>query len=211
MKHLDKFKTFERRYFGYDGNIPLTPRRKRKLYAPPDVHIPDKQEAKLLRKLMADTGLSEKEIRAIKKYRKMLWDSEERNIIPKRKKIAPPMDVKLFRKIENKYKDILDDIFLPLKDEGIHYSTSTGYKSGYYYLNICITRANKINLGTITSDIDHFIDFMKTEGNQRVRSVFSHEYKWKPYVIHSDYSYIDTYVDVIKLNFRINDEILKKL
>ena len=41
-------------------------------YIPKGVHIMNKDESKLCRKLMSQTGLSEKEIRTHKKYRKML-------------------------------------------------------------------------------------------------------------------------------------------
>jgi len=55
----------------------------KKRNAPPGVHIPNKNEAKLLRKLMSDTGLSEKEVREHKKYRKMLSEAQK---VPKSKK-----------------------------------------------------------------------------------------------------------------------------
>lgn len=44
--------------------------------APPGVHIPNKKEAKLLRSLMSKTGLTEKELRNHKIYRKMLSDAQ---------------------------------------------------------------------------------------------------------------------------------------
>lgn len=40
-------------------------------------HINNKNEGKLLRKLMSETGLSESELRGIKKYRKMLSDVQD--------------------------------------------------------------------------------------------------------------------------------------
>ena len=40
-------------------------------------HYPNKDEAALLRKLMAENGLSEDEVRSIKKYRKMLTDAQK--------------------------------------------------------------------------------------------------------------------------------------
>jgi hypothetical protein len=49
----------------------------RKKYAKPGEHIPNKNEAKLLRKLMSDTGLTEKELREHKKYRKMLSEAQK--------------------------------------------------------------------------------------------------------------------------------------
>jgi vacuolar-type H+-ATPase subunit E/Vma4 len=48
----------------------------RKRMAPPDKHITNKAEGKVLRHLMAETGLSEKQLREHKKYRKMLSDAQ---------------------------------------------------------------------------------------------------------------------------------------
>lgn len=48
------------------------------------IHIPDKKESKTLRKLMSETGLSEKEIRNIPKYKWLLARSEQQNQYPKR-------------------------------------------------------------------------------------------------------------------------------
>ena len=39
-------------------------------------HVPNKNEAKLLRKLKADTGLTEEELRKHKKYRKLLSEAQ---------------------------------------------------------------------------------------------------------------------------------------
>ena len=47
-------------------------------------HYPNKDEASLLRKLMTETGLSEKEVRDIKKYRIMLSDAQKLGQKPKR-------------------------------------------------------------------------------------------------------------------------------
>lgn len=41
-------------------------------------HVPNKNEAKLLRKLMSQTGMSEKELREHKKYRKMLSGEQKK-------------------------------------------------------------------------------------------------------------------------------------
>ena len=43
-----------------------------------DPHIPNKDEGKLLRKLMSKNGMSEKEVRSIKKYRKLLSDASKK-------------------------------------------------------------------------------------------------------------------------------------
>ena len=52
--------------------------RKGKMVAnDPTKHYPNKDEAKLLRKIMSDTGLSEEEVRAIKKYRVMLSEAQK--------------------------------------------------------------------------------------------------------------------------------------
>jgi hypothetical protein len=55
-----------------------TDRHSLKLSLPPDVHLPNKNEAKLLRRLKAETGLSEEEIRSIHKYRKMLSEESKK-------------------------------------------------------------------------------------------------------------------------------------
>lgn len=47
----------------------------RKIENDPTKHYPNKNEASLLRKIMSETGLSEKEVREIKKYRKMLAEA----------------------------------------------------------------------------------------------------------------------------------------
>lgn len=49
----------------------------------PDKHIPNKDESKLLRKIKNDTGMSEDEIRGIKKYRIMLSDAQKQSQIRK--------------------------------------------------------------------------------------------------------------------------------
>lgn len=50
----------------------------RNINAPTGVHIMNKNEAKLCRKLMAETGLTETELRTHKKYRKMLSDEQKK-------------------------------------------------------------------------------------------------------------------------------------
>lgn len=54
-------------YWGENFNKKRT--SKRKQMAPPGVHVPNKNEAKILRKIMSETGLSEEEVRSHKKYR----------------------------------------------------------------------------------------------------------------------------------------------
>lgn len=55
----------------YDGRWHL------KQALPPDTHLPNKNEAKLLRKLKHDTGLTETQIRNIKGYRIALSQSQK--------------------------------------------------------------------------------------------------------------------------------------
>ena len=52
-------------------------RKAGKIANDPSKHYPNKDEAQELRKIMASTGLSEKEVRADKKYRKMLSDAQK--------------------------------------------------------------------------------------------------------------------------------------
>jgi len=41
-------------------------------------HVPNKNEATLLRKIMSESGLTEEEVRANKKYRKMLSEAQDK-------------------------------------------------------------------------------------------------------------------------------------
>jgi hypothetical protein len=52
-------------------------RHRLKITLPPNVHFMNKNEAKMLRKLRAKTGLSEEVLRSFKKYRKVLSDSQD--------------------------------------------------------------------------------------------------------------------------------------
>ena len=57
----------------YDANMRYSNQRKaRKITNDPTKHYPNKDEATELRKIMSETGLTEEEIRADKKYRKQL-------------------------------------------------------------------------------------------------------------------------------------------
>jgi len=61
-----------------DGNF-FTKRNMKKKYAPVGVHVPNKNEAKLLRKIMSNTGLNESEVRKHYKYRLMLSTAQKSN------------------------------------------------------------------------------------------------------------------------------------
>lgn len=52
-------------------------RSTRKLHAG-DKHIPNKNEAKVLRRLMSETGQTEEQLRRCKKFRKLLSDAQKR-------------------------------------------------------------------------------------------------------------------------------------
>ncbi|MBT6049181.1 hypothetical protein HN803_04500 [candidate division WWE3 bacterium] len=69
-----------------------SPRAKRKRLAEPGKHIMNKGEAKVMRRLKNDTGLSEEEIRAIKKYRVMLSEAQTVGTKTKRSKIQKVRD-----------------------------------------------------------------------------------------------------------------------
>lgn len=45
----------------------------------PGVHVMNKNESKVMRRLQAKTGLSKKEIRGVKKYRVMLSEAQKKN------------------------------------------------------------------------------------------------------------------------------------
>ncbi|NJO65859.1 MAG: hypothetical protein HC836_49650 [Richelia sp. RM2_1_2] len=52
-------------------------RRYIKSILPPEIHLPNKNEAKLLRKLKKQTGMTEEEIRSHKKYRILLSQAQK--------------------------------------------------------------------------------------------------------------------------------------
>jgi hypothetical protein len=80
-------------------------RHRLKLSLPADVHLPNKNEAKTLRKIMSETGLTEKEVRAIHKYRKQLSEASK---VKKGKS-------KLQRVAEDHLKEITKVLKLPKK------------------------------------------------------------------------------------------------
>lgn len=49
---------------------------------PPSIHLPNKAESKMLRKLMADNKMSKSQIRMIPKFRKMLSDAQDKGEQP---------------------------------------------------------------------------------------------------------------------------------
>ncbi len=64
----------------FEDNYPTPPYSRRhgnKLSAPVDIHLPNKNEAKVLRRIMSETGLTEKEIRTHKKYRIKLSEAQK--------------------------------------------------------------------------------------------------------------------------------------
>lgn len=64
------------------GDFEWTPYENPKKLLSPDVHKMNKNEGKLLRRLMAETGMNEEEVRSIKKYRKQLSDAQDRGETP---------------------------------------------------------------------------------------------------------------------------------
>lgn len=68
--------------FDYDDDCQnnrtyTTARKAAKIANDPTKHYPNKDEAQALRKIMSSTGLSEKEVRADKKYRKQLSEAQK--------------------------------------------------------------------------------------------------------------------------------------
>lgn len=72
-------------------------RKADKIRRDPTKHYPNKDEASLLRKIKSSTGLSEEEIRADKKYRKMLSEAQKAGQKAKRSEI------------EKFYQDLIKD------------------------------------------------------------------------------------------------------
>ncbi len=66
-------------YFGGDnaGFIATGGKKAEKIRKDPTKHYPNKDEASLLRKIMASTGLTEEEIRQDPKYRKQLSEAQK--------------------------------------------------------------------------------------------------------------------------------------
>ena len=65
----------------YGGNLGPYPYLSRKKYIAATItgeHVPNKNEAKMLRRLKAETGLTEEQLREHYKYRKMLSDAQKR-------------------------------------------------------------------------------------------------------------------------------------
>jgi hypothetical protein len=67
-------------------------RAKRKALAPPDKHIPNKDEASLLRKIMSRSGMSEKEVRSVKEHRIQLANARKKGTKAKRSRRAKFLD-----------------------------------------------------------------------------------------------------------------------
>lgn len=75
--------------FDYDDDcqesrIYTTARKEAKIANDSTKHYPNKDEAQELRKIMSSNGLTEEEVRAVKKYRKQLSDAQKSGQKPKR-------------------------------------------------------------------------------------------------------------------------------
>ena len=64
-------------YYSFDGVPCIDNKKGRLIRNDPTKHYPNKNEASLLRKLMTENGLNEKEVRDIKKYRIMLSEAQK--------------------------------------------------------------------------------------------------------------------------------------
>jgi Zn-dependent M16 (insulinase) family peptidase len=74
---------YEVRYVEYGTEYIPFRMNPKKVYVKPDEHVMNKNEAKLMRRLQAQTGLSQEEIREIKKYKKMLSEAQDKGEKPK--------------------------------------------------------------------------------------------------------------------------------
>lgn len=101
-------------------------RMKRKYQASPDVHIHGKPEGKVLRALMSQTGLTEKELREIPMYRVMLSDTQYRK---------PNGQEFFWYKILEKRKTLLDDLSKTMKLNKKHPQVIKIYKKKLEFLN----------------------------------------------------------------------------
>lgn len=77
-----KYNSFTEREEWVDTQY-VSARKAKKIANDPFKHHPNKDEAALLRKLKSETGLSEEEIRCIKKYRVMLSEAQKSGQKPK--------------------------------------------------------------------------------------------------------------------------------
>ena len=77
---------YTQKEYDYEDDLDFVARGKkpRKIANDSSKHYPNKNESRELRKIMAETGLSEAEVRADKKYRKQLSDAQKAGLKPKR-------------------------------------------------------------------------------------------------------------------------------
>lgn len=66
--------------FVENTKIAFTKKHYQKLVCPPEIHIMNKNESKCLRRIQQKTGMNEKEIRDIKKYRIELSNAQKKGI-----------------------------------------------------------------------------------------------------------------------------------
>jgi hypothetical protein len=74
---------YEVRYIEYGTEYIPFRMNPKKVYAKPGEHVMNKDEAKVMRRLQAQTGLSKEEIRDKKKYRIMLSEAQDKGEKPK--------------------------------------------------------------------------------------------------------------------------------
>lgn len=96
---------------------PLRYRIKQEL--PSDVHLMNKNESKLLRKLKKQTGLTEPELRGIKKYRVMLSDAQ---------KIGTKSKTSIYEKRRRYYNSMKRSIAVKLNLPVWHSDVDTKFK-----------------------------------------------------------------------------------
>lgn len=76
----------------------MTTRYRIKLETPPHIHLMNSDESKVLRRIMSQTGLTEPEVRSIRKYRKMLSTAQDF-----REHSRTTLEDKIFKVLTKKY------------------------------------------------------------------------------------------------------------
>lgn len=99
-----------------------------------DGHVPNKNEAKLLRKLMSETGMSEAELRKDKKYRVMLSQAQK---VPAAK-TSPLVKIK---------KTIMKDVTKELKLAKEHPLVQAEFKTRWNKWASNLSSSRKLRLG----------------------------------------------------------------
>ena len=114
--------------------ILVLPRAKRKRNALPGEHIMNKDEGKLMRRLKNETGLSEEEIRKIRKYRIMLSEAQTAGTIAQHTQLEKARK-EVMKQVCRQLKLSKDhpDVIKAYREEWVRRRTETHYGSNRIY------------------------------------------------------------------------------